>query len=87
MELLEAVKSCDKTISISPRQRLTLQRLLAGEQRKCSATALSALQRRGWVHGPDVGGYQLTETGWRIAEIIRRITTGRNGWRLQTELK
>jgi hypothetical protein len=82
MELLEAVKSCDKTISISPRQRLTLQRLLAGEQRKCSATALSALQRRGWVHGPDVG-YQLTETGWRIAELSEESPPGK---RLELQL-
>jgi hypothetical protein len=76
MELLEVTKSYGKTVSISPRQRLTLQRLLAGEHRKCSATALSALQRRGWVNGPDAG-YQLTETGWRIAELSEESPPGK----------
>lgn len=65
-----------KLIKISPRQRVTLKRLLAGEQRKCSATALSALQRRGWVNGP-ASGYQLTEVGWRVAEISEEVPAGK----------
>lgn len=69
-------KVVGKTISISARQRLALQRLLAGEQKKCSATALTALQRRGWVQGPSTG-YQLTEAGWRIAELSQSQPSGR----------
>jgi hypothetical protein len=76
MQVEQTTSSLGKMVSISPRQRLALQRLLVGEQRKCSATALNALERRGWVHGPTTG-YQLTDVGWRIAERSAQAPPGR----------
>jgi hypothetical protein len=76
MLLMEETRLFGKTVSVSPRQRLALRRLLAGEQRKCSATALNALYRRGWVNDA-TAGYQLTEIGWRVAELSEEIPQGK----------
>ena len=61
-----------KVLVISARQRATLLKLLEGDSRRCSAAAIAALQRRGWVSGPEQG-YQLTAPGRRIAEMCEAI--------------
>jgi hypothetical protein len=57
-----------KVVTLSSRQRILLHRLLHRELRKCSAGALEAFRRFGWVLGSN-GGFQLTEQGRRVAEF------------------
>lgn len=53
---------------LTRRKRIVLRHLLNGEVRRCSVSALQAMQRRGWIHGPE-NAYQLTDTGRQLAEL------------------
>jgi len=56
-----------KPENISVRHRKLLHRLLHRDLRECSASALTAAQRMGWIYGLS-GGYELTAWGRRAAE-------------------
>ena len=56
-----------KSESISVRHRKLLHRLLHRDIGRCSSSALTSAQRRGWIAGL-AGGYELTERGRRVAE-------------------
>ena len=65
-----------KTLVVSSRHRLILQRILDGKAGKCSESALNAMQRRGWIEGLS-RGFQLTDIGRRVAEICEKSPQGR----------
>jgi hypothetical protein len=57
-----------RAIALTSRQRRVLHHLLHREVRKCSAAALESITRLGWCSGPACG-YQLTDLGWRLADL------------------
>ncbi len=62
---------------LSVRKRKVLQRLLNGEQRRCSLAALEAMHRCGWISGAGQA-YQLTDQGRQIAELSESAPPGRD---------
>jgi hypothetical protein len=68
--------SC-KTLIVTSRHRLILQRILDGKVGRCSEAALNTMQRRGWIEGP-ARGFQLTGLGRRVAEICEKLPQGQD---------
>jgi hypothetical protein len=68
---IELESSARRIITLTSRQRMTMHRLLHREFSRCTTATLNNFERLGWITGLS-GGYQLTETGRRIAELSEK---------------